>query len=112
MAMFLGFGLGLRLGEICGVRLRDIQGGDLLVRRAKGGGTRSVPLSGSIGWEVRAYVEGHRAHLMEWARLQGRAAEDPGTLLVHVHRGEPRPYTPDGLGNSLRDRGASVGVRL
>ena len=107
MALVLGFGLGLRLGELAAARLDDIRDGVLLVRRGKGGKGRAVPLGAEVEGEVRAYVEGHRARVV----ARGGGA-DPGTILVHIYRGTVRSYCPRSLGVSLSTLGARLGVRL
>ena len=110
MALVLGFGLGLRLGELAAARLDDIRDGVLLVRRGKGGKGRAVPLGAEVEREVRAYVEGHRARVVARARAAGGG--DPGTILVHMYRGTARSYCSMSLGVSLSALGARLGVRF
>jgi integrase len=108
MALVLGFGLGLRLGELAAVRVDDIRDGGLVVRKGKGGKARTVPVGPDVEREVRAFVEGHRARVV--ARLSSEG--DPGTLLVHLVKGAVRPYSPLSLGASLRGLGRRLGVRF
>lgn len=108
MALVLGFGLGLRLGELAAVRVDDIRDVGLVVRKGKGGKARTVPVGPDVEREVRAFVEGHRARVV--ARAAGGG--DPGTLLVHLVKGAVRPYSPLSLGASLRALGRRLGVRF
>jgi len=108
MALVLGFGLGLRLGELAAVRVDDIRDVGLVVRKGKGGKARTVPVGPDVEREVRAFVEGHRARVV--ARLSSE--RDPGTLLVHLVKGAVRPYSPLSLGVSLRALGRRLGVRF
>jgi integrase/recombinase XerD len=110
--MALGFGLGLRAGEICALRLEDIKDGNVVVRCGKGGRLRAVPITPSFEEELRAFAAGHRARLMEWARLESRGAQDPGTLLVQICHRTPRPFTPNALCWSLIQLGRGLGVRF
>lgn len=108
MALVLGFGLGLRVGELAAVRVDDIRDVGLVVRKGKGGKARTVPVGPDVEREVRAFVEGHRARVV----ARSGAAGDPGTLLVHLVRGVVRPYSPLSLGASLRALGRRRGVRF
>lgn len=110
MALVLGFGLGLRLGELAAVRLDDIRDGVLVVRKGKGGKARTVPVGPDVGRELRAFEEGHRAGFV--ARAKGKGGVDPGTLLVHFSKGAARPYSPRTLGHSLCALGRRLGVRF
>jgi integrase/recombinase XerD len=111
-AMALGFGLGLRAGEMCALRLEDVRDGNVVVRCGKGGRRRAVPITPAFEEELRAFAAGHRARIIEWARLEGRGAQDPGTLLVQICHRAPRPFTPNALSMSLSQLGRRLGVRF
>ncbi len=92
------YGSGLRVGELCGLDLADL---DLRRSRAvvwgKGSKQRTVPLSGPAVAALRTWVNGHRAQLLD--------ADSPADALFFNRRG--RRLTPRDVRRLLDHRAPS-----
>jgi integrase len=94
LAILAGMG-GLRIGEVCNLRWRDVDfdGGSVFVRRAKtAAGVRTVTMPAvAIQWlsELHAQDAAHR--------LRTRAASD-----YVIHQRDGSPVTPNTLGGNFR----------
>lgn len=58
----LMYSSGLRASEICGLNLRDIQSGEILVRNGKGGKTRTVPMTEEATAAINRYLDEYRGN--------------------------------------------------
>jgi len=83
----LGYGCGLRAGELSGVNLADVRldEGILIVAKGKGGKRRVVPLSGGVARDLRRYIDAERG-LHE-------SGESANALILNIKGTRLRPYT-------------------
>lgn len=96
MVLVLGYGLGLRRGEIAGARLSDMRTGYLDVV-GKGDKPRTLPLDGWVLEELNHHLE-------------KRGWGGPDRILVHGK--DPRGYTSMGIYRMVQRHGERNGVRL
>ena len=107
---------GLRVSELCGVKLSDVNLSLGYLRvTGKGGKTRMVPLGQKAQQAIREYLESARGRLLRDAAVAvpvrdgaWRAADTPGVLeapgIVQAARGHPtRQLTPHVLRHSFCD---------
>ena len=94
------YACGLRVSELCQLKLADLNREVGVVRVAgKGGKTRMVPVGGKAMNAITAYLQGGRGAL-----LKGR----PSAYLFVTRRG--RPLTRQGFWKLLRTRGRRAGM--
>lgn len=94
------YGSGLRVSELCGLKLADVVADGELVRVVgKGAKERVVPIGGTAGRTLAAYCDGARAAF----------ARDPGETHVFLTR-LGRPFTRQGVFKVIRQRAAAVGI--
>ena len=94
------YGSGLRVSELCALKLEDIvSDGELLRVVGKGSKERVVPLGGAAGRALAAYFDGGREAF----------ARGPGETHVFLTR-LGRPFTRQGVFKVIRERAASVGI--
>ncbi len=98
------FGAGLRCAELVAAKLLDLEltEGTLLVRRAKRGPSRVVPMPPAALPHLRRYVRDGRPHLLR------DGAEDDGALLLSL-RGTP--LSRDGVYGIVTGLARRAGVR-
>lgn len=78
------YGTGIRVSELCGLDVEDVDLGRARVRvHGKGGKTREVPLGEPASDAVRAFLRGVRDAIL---RSRDRSARDPAALF-HNRRG-------------------------
>jgi len=95
------YGCGLRVSELCGLRFDDIVAdGELLRVTGKGSKTRLVPITGSAGRALAAYLGSAR---MSFAR--GNVGV-PQMFLTRLGRA----FTRQGVFKIIRERAAAVGI--
>jgi site-specific recombinase XerD len=98
-AIVLLWETGLRASEAVGVDLADIGPEGILVRHAKGGKERRVPMSSALRAETQAYLRGVRPAYVE----------PEETALLIGRRG--RRLSANGLAQALERVAAAVGVK-
>ena len=95
------YGSGLRVSELCGLRMDDIVAeGELLRVFGKGSKERLVPLGGAAGAALNGYFAEARAGF-----LRGALAE---THVFVTRLG--RPFTRQGVFKIIRERAAAAGI--
>jgi len=95
------YGCGLRVSELCDMRIEDIVAeGELLRVTGKGSKERLVPLGGAAGAALVAYLSGSRPSF-----VKGNTAE---TRVFATRLGGP--FTRQGVFKMLRERAAAVGI--
>ncbi|MHB8879162.1 MAG: tyrosine-type recombinase/integrase [Myxococcaceae bacterium] len=97
------YALGLRVGEVCRLRLRDVDWDRrlLVIRESKFGKDRLVPFGPRLGALLTSYVEARRA------RHASLAADGPLFCLTHGH-----PLTRQTIGNIFRQLRPKLGIVL
>lgn len=96
----LMYGSGLRVSELCGLKLEDIVAdGELVHVVGKGAKERVVPIGGAAGRALTAYCDGARAAF----------ARDLGQTHIFLTR-LGRPFTRQGVFKVIRQRAAAVGI--
>ena len=95
------YGCGLRVSEVCALRIDDIVSGGELVRIfGKGSKERVVPIGRAAGRALTAYVDGARAVFAHDVALPGEV------FLTRLGR----PFTRQGVFKVVRERAAAVGI--
>ena len=95
------YGSGLRVSELCALRLEDVVAeGELLRVFGKGSKERVVPIGGAAGTALDSYLTEARA-----AFLKGALAE---THVFVTRLG--RPFTRQGVFKIIRERAAAAGI--
>lgn len=95
------YGCGLRVSELCGLRMDDfLAEGELLRIMGKGSKERVVPIGGAAGRALTAYFESARPCF-----AKGNLAE---THVFLTRLG--RPFTRQGVFKLIRERAAAVGI--
>jgi integrase/recombinase XerD len=93
------YAAGLRVSELCGLRVKDVRLRDEFVLcRGKGGKERIVPLGASAVRAVERYLAESRSKLAK--------ADDEGLFLTR--RG--KPFTRQGFWKMLRNRAREAGL--
>lgn len=96
----LMYGSGLRVSELCGLKLEDIVAdGELVHVVGKGAKERVVPIGGAAGRALTAYCDGARAAF----------SRDLGETHIFLTR-LGRPFTRQGVFKVIRQRAAAVGI--
>jgi site-specific recombinase XerD len=87
------YGTGLRVSELASLRVRDVEGADLVTVRGKGDKDRVVPLAGQARRAVDVYLESGRAPLAGaragdalWVGIQGGPLDTRGIRRVVAAR--------------------------
>ncbi len=94
------YGSGLRVSELCDLKLEDIVAdGELVHVVGKGSKERVVPLGGAAGRALKAYYDRGRAAF----------ARDLGETHIFLTR-LGRPFTRQGVFKVIRQRAAAVGI--
>lgn len=95
------YGCGLRVSELCGLKMDDISGdGELLRIMGKGSKERIVPIGRAAGSAMEAYIESGRG-----AFAKGDLSE---THIFLTRLG--RPFTRQGVFKIIRERAAAAGI--
>ncbi len=95
------YGCGLRVSEVCDLKLDDfVADGELVRILGKGSKERVVPLGGAAGRALRFYLDAGRAAF---------ARGDLGETHVFLTR-LGRPFTRQGVFKVIRERAAAVGI--
>ena len=95
------YGCGLRVSELCELKLADIVGdGELLRILGKGSKERIVPFGGAAARALRRYLDGGR---------EAFARGDLGETHVFLTR-RGRAFTRQGVFKVIRERAAAVGI--
>lgn len=95
------YGCGLRVTELCELKMDDIvDGGELLRILGKGDKERVVPLGSAAGNALRRYFDGARADL-----LKGRNSV-PNVFVTRL----AKPFTRQGVFKLIRERAANAGI--
>ena len=95
------YGCGLRVSEICALKLSDVvDGGELLRVIGKGDRERVVPLGSSAGRALTAYFASARGGFARGARS--------GDYVFLTRLG--RPFTRQGVFKLIRERAAAAGI--
>jgi site-specific recombinase XerD len=106
----LGYGLGLRAGEMARLALVDLTTSQVRVRLSKGDRGRLIPLDGWASREVRHYLAHVRPGLVARARARGFDGPDPGAVLVMSKGAALKPYESSSFHSMLSRLGERVGV--
>ncbi|MDR1048550.1 MAG: tyrosine-type recombinase/integrase, partial [Synergistaceae bacterium] len=98
----IGYGCGLRVSEICALKLADLDFSSKLLRtKGKGGKERLVPFLGGTARSVRAYLDSVRPLLADKGNAQG------GRVFLSF---SGRPLNRQDVWRTLRKRGRAAGV--
>lgn len=97
------YALGLRVGEVCRLRLRDIDWDRrvLMIRESKFGKDRLVPFGPRLGAVIGGYLDARRA------RHGALDADDPVFCVTHG-----RPLTRQKIGDAFRKLRSKLGIVL
>jgi integrase/recombinase XerD len=97
------YALGLRVGEVCRLRLRDIDWDRrvLMIRESKFGKDRLVPFGPRLGVVIGGYLDARRA------RHGALDADDPVFCVTHG-----RPLTRQKIGDAFRKLRSKLGIVL
>ena len=97
----LFYGCGLRVSELCGLKLENLIGdGELLRILGKGSKERIVPIGGSAGRALTAYLASARAVFTRG---------DPSITAIFVTRLQ-QPFTRQGIYKIVKARALAVGI--
>jgi integrase/recombinase XerD len=103
----IGYGCGLRVSEICALKLSDLDFGSKLLRtKGKGGKERVVPFLGGTARSVKTYLDSARPVLM--AKSAGKGSGEKGGRVFLSFSG--RPLNRQDVWRVLRKRGRAAGI--